>query len=467
MLKKGFLIALTVLLALTALFAQKRQVMIDKVVAVVGGSSILYSDVAEYAQRLVEQRRMEGYTSDRDPMNEALEALMTQKLLYNQGQIDSVEINEAQIQAEVESRVQQMIEMEGSIPALEKKHHMAIFNIRSMMQTEMREQAFARSMQQSVIGKVTIIPGEVEQYYNSIPKDSLPIIADQFVYAHITKFPKSINEAKQRARERLLEMRERVINKQASFDRLAMFYSQDPGTSMRGGEMTANSLSELDPAFANALEGLRPNQISEVVESQYGFHIIQHLEQIGPRYRFRHILIKPSYTTSELSEALETLDSLVTLIRADSITFEEAAKQHSDDKNSKMNGGIVSNHDLLEAQQAYDAKLTMTKFLREDFNFALADYHQLTRLKEGEVSNSFLTSDVRGNEMGKVVKLVKIIPTHPASMAEDYLRLEEMALYAKKERIFEEWLSKKIDAMYVYIAPEFRNGAFEHKNWVR
>lgn len=459
---------LTATLALTALFAQKRQVMVDKVIAVVGGSSILYSDVEEYARQLVEQRRRQGYTTDRDPLNEALEGLMTQKLLYHQGQIDSVEVNEAQIQSNVEEHVQALIEQEGSISALEKKHHMAIFNLRSMLQREMTEQSFAQAMQQEVIGKVSIIPGEVEQFYNSIPKDSLPIIADQFVYAHITKFPKSINEAKQRTKERLLEMRERIISKQAKFENLARIYSQD-GTALRGGEMEPTALSGLDPAFANALEQLRVGQISEVVESQFGFHIIELLGRQGQLYHFRHIILRPSYTADELGEALSTLDSLVTLVRADSITFEQAAMEHSDDKHSKMNGGIVSNHDILERQQAFDATLTMTKFLREDFaQFnALADYNHLISMKEGDISDSFLTTDVMGNELAKVVKLVRIIPTHPASMAEDYLRLEEMALYEKKERIFKEWLSEKIKSMYIYIDPEFRDGEFENKNWVR
>ncbi len=468
MLKRTLILMLAAGFALTALFAQKRQVMVDKVIAVVGGSSILYSDVANYAQQLVEQRRQQGYTSDRDPMNEALEGLMTQKLLYHQGQIDSVEVNEAQIQAGVEEHVQAMIEQEGTIPALEKKHHMAIFNLRSMLQRQMTEQAFAQAMQQEVVGKVSIIPGEVEQFYNSIPKDSLPIIADQFVYAHITKFPKSINEAKQRTKERLLEMRERIISKQAKFENLARIYSQD-GTALRGGEMEPTALSGLDPAFGNALEQLRVGQISEVVESQFGFHIIELLGRQGQLYHFRHIILKPSYTADELGEALTTLDSLATLIRADSITFEKAAMEHSDDKNSKMNGGIVSNHDILERQQAFDATLTMTKFLREDFaQFdALADYNHLISMKEGEISNSFLTTDVMGNELAKIVKLVRIIPTHPASMAEDYLRLEEMALYQKKRRVFKEWLSEKIDGMYIYIDPEYRNGAFENKHWVR
>lgn len=387
MLKKGILGVLLALLFAGAL-AQKRQVMLDKVVAVVGGSSILYSEVADYARQLTEQRRQEGYTSDRDPMNEALEALMTQKLLYNQGQIDSVQVNDADIMSRVEDQVQQMIDMEGSIPALEAKHHMPIFNIREIMRQRYEEQAYAQSMQSEVMNKVSVIPGEVERFYKSISKDSLPTIADQYVYAQITKFPKSMTAAKQRTRERLLDMRERVITGGAKFENLARMYSQD-GTAMRGGEMDPSPLASLDPSFAAALEPLKPGQISEVVESQFGFHIIQMLDKRGQLYHFRHILLRPVYTSEELGESLNLLDSIADLIHKDSITFEAAALKYSDDAASKMNGGIVSNHDILERFNAFDAKLTVTKFLKEDFGRfkSLDDYNALRRLKPGEVSD--------------------------------------------------------------------------------
>ena len=467
MLKKGIL-AVALVLLFAGVVAQKREVMLDKVVAVVGGSSILYSEVDEYARQLVEQRRQEGYTSDRDPMNEALEALMTQKLLYNQGQIDSVAINDGDIMSRVEEQVQQMVEMEGSIPALEAKHHMPIFNIREIMRQRYEEQAYAQSMQSEVVNKVTVIPGEVERFYKSISKDSLPTIADQYVYAQITKFPKSMTAAKQRTRERLLDMRERVITGAAKFENLARMYSQD-GTAMRGGEMDPSPLASLDPSFAAALENLKPGQISEVVESQFGFHIIQMLDKRGQLYHFRHILLRPVYTSEELGESLNLLDSIADLIHKDSITFEQAALKYSDDASSKMNGGIVSNHDILERFNAFDAKLTVTKFLKEDFGRfkSLDDYNALRRLKPGEVSDAYLTEDMLGNQMGKIVKLVEVIPTHTASLNEDYLRLEEMALQDKQERVFKEWLTKKIDAMYVYIIPEFRDGEFENKHWVK
>ncbi len=467
MLKKGILAAALMLLA-AGVVGQRRQVMLDKVVAVVGGSSIVYSEVADYARQLVEQRRQEGYTSDRDPMNEALEALMTQKLLYNQAQIDSVEINSNDILSQVEDQVQQMVDMEGSISKLEAKQHMAIFNIREILRQRYEEQAYASAIQREVVSKVTVIPGEVERYYKSLSKDSLPTIADQYVYAQITKFPKSMKEAKQRARERLLDMRERVITGKARFDNLARMYSVD-GTALRGGEMDPTPLAGLDEAFAKTLEGMKPGQISEVVESQFGFHIIQLLDKRGQLYHFRHILLRPEYTSDELGETLNQLDSIADLIHKDSITFEKAALRFSDDAASKMNGGIVSNHDILERYQAFDAKLTVTKFLKEDFGRfkSLDDYNALIRLKPGEVSDAFLTEDLLGNQLGKIVKLVEVIPTHPASLNEDYLRLEEMALQDKQERVFREWLTKKIDGMYVFIDPEYRNGEFENKHWVK
>ena len=465
MLKKGIL-AVSILLAVGAI-AQKRQVMLDRVVAVVGGSSILYSEVDEYARQLVEQRRQEGYTSDRDPMNEALEALMTQKLLYNQAQIDSVEIDNVSILSSVEEQVQQMVDQEGSISKLEAKHHMPIFTLREILRQRYEEQAYASSMRSTVVDKVTVIPGEVERYYKSIPKDSLPLIADQYVYAQITKFPKSMKEAKQRTRERLLDMRERVITGKARFENLARMYSQDDAA-MRGGEMDPTPLSALDASFAKALEGMKPGQISEVVESQFGFHLIQFLDKRGQLYHFRHIILHPVFTSAELTETLQQLDSIADLIHKDSITFEKAALLYSDDEASKMNGGLVSNHEILERYMP-NAKMTVTKFLKEDFGYfkSLADYNALIQLKPGEVSDAFLTEDMLHNQMAKIVKLVEVIPTHAASLNEDYLRLEEMALADKQERVFREWLTKKIDGMYVYIIPEFRDGEFENKHWVK
>lgn len=449
----------------------QQQVMLDKVVAVVGNSSILYSEVADYGRRLVEQRRAAGYTTDRDPMNEALEGLMMQKLLFHQAQIDSVDIDLSGIQGRVEEQLQLMIDQEGSISALEARYHMAIFNIREQLRQNYQEQSYAQAMQNEVTSKVTIIPGEVERFYKKTSRDSLPVIPDQYVYAQITKFPKSIVEAKRRTRERLLELRNRVMSGEAKFETLARMYSVD-GSAMRGGEIEPSPLAGLYQVYADALSELKPGQISEVVESQAGFHIIQLIDKRGNLYHSRHILLRPTYTFDELSESMRELDSLADLIRKDSITFEKAAQLHSDDALTKMNGGLVTNHDILERADAMDVNYTQTKFLKEDFandgfHKPYVDYLALSRLKPGEVSDAYQAEDVMGNQLSKIVKLVEIVPAHKASLENDYIRLEELALNIKREKVFTEWLDEKIAGMYVFIDPEFRDGEFENKNWVK
>ncbi len=467
--KRVFLLLVGVVMVSSALIGQKRFVMLDKIVAVVGNSAINYSDLRQHADNIVEQRRQRGYTSDRDPMNEALENLMMQKLLYNQALIDSVEISQSDVKQRVEQQVQSLVEEAGSITALEAKTHMAIYHIRDLLRRQFEEQAYAQSMQQKITSNTKIVPGEVERFYKSIDKDSLPVIAEQYMYAQITMFPKNIKEAKLRTRERMLEMRERIVTGKTRFATLARMYSVD-GSAIHGGELEPAPLAGFVKAFADALAELKPGQVSEVVESEFGFHLIQLIDKKGQLYHCRHILLRPTYTIDEIVAPMRDLDSLVRLIRADSLTFEEAAKRHSDDKHSKMNGGVVTNHDLLERYSAFDADLTATKFLKEDFGAmggkSIDDFNAISKLREGEISETFRSSDMMGNELVKVVKLLKVFPAHSASLEEDYLRLEQMALNKKQDDVFKAWLDKKIDAFYVYIAPEFRNGEFENKKWV-
>uniref|UniRef100_UPI0040577B09 peptidylprolyl isomerase n=1 Tax=Alistipes sp. TaxID=1872444 RepID=UPI0040577B09 len=468
--KKIVSILICTLIVVSAVVAEKRFVMLDKVVAVVGNSSVSYSDMKQAAKMITEQRRSERYTSDRSAESEALENLMMQKLLYNQALLDSIEISQGEVVQRVEQQVQAMVEREGSITALEKKSHMAIYHIRDLIRRQIEEQAYAQMMQQTVVSKTKIVPGEVERFYNSIDKDSLPIIAEQYMYAQITMFPKNMKEAKLRTRERLVEMRERIVTGKTRFATLARMYSAD-GSAIQGGELEPAPLSGFVKPFADALSELKPGQVSEVVESEFGFHLIQLIDKKGQLYHCRHILLRPTFTVDEIIAPMRDLDSLVNLIRKDSLSFEEAARKHSDDKHSKQNGGVVTNHDLLERYSAYDAKLTATKFLKEDFGAmggkSIDDYNAIRRLREGEISAPFRSNDMMGNELVKVVKLLKVYPAHNASLDEDYLRLEQIALSKKQEREFKEWLDKKIASMYIYIAPEFRNMEFENKNWVK
>lgn len=464
------ILTLSLMLVAGILTAQRRQVVLDRVVAIVGGSAILYSEVLETADLLTQQRREAGYTSDRDPINEGLEELMKQKLLYNQSLIDSVPIG-GDVNAFVEEQLQAMIAEAGSIADFERMQHMPIFNYRELLRQKITEQEGAQAMQRHVVSDITVTPGEVDRFFDTLSAEDLPIIPEQYVYAHIVRYPSSQEDAKQRTRERLLEMRERIITGKSTMPILARTYSVDHLSAIRGGEMDPMPLEQLTPPFADALEKLKPGQISEVVETEFGFHIIELLDEPKNRlYHCRHILLRPTFTTDELMEPVLFLDSLANQIRADSITFEEAAKKYSEDGHSKMNGGVVTNHDILMSNASYsNVKLSRSKFKREDFGYGLGqqDYMTLSRMKIDEISDAFLTEDIRSTNLGKIIKLLEIIPTHPATLTDDYIDIERMALNAKQEKVFNAWLKEKIDGFYIYIDPEFRNGEFMFPNWVK
>lgn len=458
---KRFFIA--ILMAMTSLAVEAQTIIADKVVAVVGNSAILYSEVVDYSRQIVAQRKERGYTSDRDPMSESLEGLLMQKLLFNQAQIDSIEINTAAVSENVDKRVEAMIAELGSISALEEDAGKPIFEIKAEMRRMAEESQYAQTMQSTIMQGVTITPGEVEKYYHSLRTDMLPIVPEQYVYSQITKFPSTTTQAKQRTRERLLEMRERVIGG-TRFDMLARMYSMDPGSALQGGEMDYMSLEQLEKPFAEALAKLQPNQMSGVVETVYGYHIIQLIDKKGDKYKCRHILLRPTFTDFELADDLKMLDSLRTEISAGKITFEQAALEHSDDKYSKQNGGLVTNHELLEVYGANDTSYSRTSFYKEDLG---RDYTYMRGLKIGEMSAPFQGSDLRGNTLTKFIKLEDIIPAHTASLANDYLQIEQIALQHKQQDEFEKWLNKKISAMYVRIDPMMDTSEFENKNWIK
>ncbi|MBR6831266.1 MAG: peptidylprolyl isomerase [Tidjanibacter sp.] len=443
--------------------AQQR-VIADKIVAVIGNSAVLYSEVQTMADQLQAQYREQGFTPERDLENEALEKLMLQKLLYNQALLDSVVVNETAIATAVEEQVNKLIEQEGSIAALEKKQHKQIYEIRDDIYNSYLEGQYAQVLQYQFMDEVKITPGEVDSYYRNISKDELPIIPEQYIYAQITKFPSSMQDAKQRTRERLLEMRERVIGGTA-FETLARMYSVDTNSAMQGGDIGYMTLDALVPTYSDAIRNMQVGQISGVVETEYGFHIIKLTDKKGDQYRTSHILIRPSYTTDEINADLRSLDSLATVIRADSISFAAAALQHSDDKYSRQNEGIVTNHEMLEYYGASDASYSSTKWMKEDLG---ADYDALRLLKVGDISPAFRSQDLHGNVLCKIVKLVEVIPSHTGSLANDYLSIEQAALQDKQQKEFQKWVNEKIEGMYVKINADFTDlNQFENKTWLK
>lgn len=459
--RRGKTIAAACMLALAAIggHAQERYT-VDKVAAVVGNSAILYSELCEAADYLEQEQRAQGYTPDKDPMIQSLEFLLTQKVLYNQALIDSVQISMESVMARTDQYMSMMEEQAGSVAALEEQLGQPSFAIRQRMKERFEEQEYARAMRQEIDGKVTVTPGEVERFYRQHDKDEFPIVPQQYVYAQIVRFPTSSTAAKQRVREQLLDMRERIING-TRFDLLARMYSID-ATAMRGGDLGWMPLQAWVQPFADAVEKLQPGQISEVVETEFGFHIIELLEKKGDKYHARHIVLRPVNTPDELAADGRFLDSLAQQIRDGKITFEEAALQYSDDKYSRQNGGVVTNSEQLEQQGT--GELPKNKFMREELQ---NDYPALSQLKVGEISPSFQSYDGYGNVLNKIVKLIAIIPAHTANLSEDYTEIESLALQAKREEEFQKWLNSKIDGLYVRIEPEFRDADFDNKNWVK
>ena len=470
MTKKAILTLCLALFAVGAplkMFSQEK-VTVDKIVANVGNSVILYSDVVETEQQLIMQYRMAGYTPPSNSFYAAFEQLLEIKLGYNQALIDSLTVNMGEIRSSAEDEVRSQVTRAGSTPALEAAYNMPIFEIKDMVAKTLEEQGYYRAMRQDVVSKVKITPGEVESYFKSFPGDSIPIVPDQYMYAHITKYPPSMTEAKQRVRERMLQMREELINGTSQFETLAVLYSHDTESAKRGGELDPMGRMEMVEPFGSTVAKLKPGQISEVIETDNGFHLIELLGMVGDRFRVRHIVLTPTYTADEIATAVNQLDSLATKIKQDSITFEQAALRYSDDKGTRMNGGLVTNTERLAYEHGgyVSAGMTSFRFKREDFGMMnYLDYEKLQAMKPGDVSEAYQTRDFKGNTQAKIIKLLEFYPTHEANLAEDYLELEGMALEMKMTDVYNKWLEKTIRSTFIRIDPAYRSGI--NPKWIK
>jgi peptidyl-prolyl cis-trans isomerase SurA len=448
-------------------FAQQR-LTVDKIIANVGNSVILYSDVVQAEQQLITQYREAGYTPPSDSFYAAFEQLLEVKLGYNQSLIDSLVVSLSNVNAMAGEMTDGMVAEAGSVRALEEKNNMPVYELRSMIAKRLEEQEHWQTMRSEVLRSVKITPGEVEAFFKTFPTDSLPIIPDQYTYAHITKYPPSMTEAKQRLRERMLQMRADLISGASRFEVLARLYSKDQASANRGGELPPFGKNEMVDGFYAAVSKLKPGQFSGVVETEYGMHLIELRGMDGDRYMARHILMTPEYTAEEIGAALNSLDSLARNIRQDSITFEGAAMRYSDDKATRMNGGMVTNLEQLASQTGgqVSAGMASFRFNREQFTGDLyADYQKLIAMSKGDVSDAYQSRDLRGNTQAKIIKLLEFYPTHEANLADDYLVIEDSARNNKMEKVYAEWLEKTIEATYIRIDPAYRDGL--DPKWVK
>lgn len=318
------------------------------------------------------------------------------------------------------------------------------------------EQNLVQEMQRTVAGSITeVTPKEVQQYYRNTPKDSLPVIPTQYQYSQIVLYP-DVEKANMAVRERLLEFRQRILDGE-KFSLLATLYSEDPGSAMRGGELGMSSRSIFWPAFSDAAMALKEGQVSPIVETPDGFHLIQLIAKNGDMFNARHILLRPRYTAEDRDSAFTRLDSMRNVVLEDSLTFQQAAWRFSQDFKSRTNGGLVADPN------------TGAPFFEVD-QLKPADYKVLQGMKEGEISEPFESVDDEGrsgNTVYKIVRLEKIRPSHTATVEDDFNVLLDITSNRKSMDAIENFIRDKQATTYIVIDPMFQKCDFERDGWVK
>jgi len=416
--------------------------LIDGVLAVVGKEIVLKSDLDQSVEAQTRQNPALPVEDCR-----VFEDLLLEKLLLHQAALDSIEVAEDEVQANIDRRIAVFIQQIGSETKLEQYYGKSILEIKEEMAPLIKNQLTAQRMLQEINGDVEITPSEVREFYAEIPKDSLPLINAEVEYAEISLFPEVSDAAKQEAIDKLNEIKDRIENG-SSFSTMAVLYSEDPGSARNGGEYKGIKRGQFVKEFEAVAFNLALNEISEPFKSEYGYHIVQVQRKIGQELDLRHILIKPKISAENLEATKLKLDSIRQQILNNEITFEEAAQKYSAAEESRLNGGRVMN------PQTGDSKWETGQLDKTIF-------YTLESIEEGTISEPsfFRTRDEK--EGYKLVKLIDRSDAHIADMATDYQRIKQVALAQKKNRILEEWVDEKIKDTYVrvnndYLQCEFR-----------
>ncbi|HIZ86691.1 MAG TPA: peptidylprolyl isomerase [Candidatus Coprenecus pullistercoris] len=434
------------------LCAQRYQGVIDKTVAQIGNSAILLSEVEGEAAYLM----YNGYATDRDLRCEVLENMMITKLFYTQAQLDSLTVNPDMVEAALDQRVNDIVTRVGGEDNVEKYLGKPLYKLREEWREQFMEQNLASEMQRTVAGKAgEATPKEVERFYRKASKDSLPMIPAQYRYSQIVLYP-NVERANLAVRERLLEFRQRILDGE-KFSLLATLYSEDVQSAMRGGELGMASKAVFWPEFSDAAMTLKPGQVSPIVETPDGFHLIQLIERKGDMFNARHILLRPRYTDQDRDSAFLRLDSIRNVVLADSITFEQAARKFSEDPATRTNGGLVADLQSGAPQIAVD-------------NLKPAEYAVLRGMKEGEISVPIVSTDNEGrngNTVYKILKLEKVIPAHIPTYNEDFNVLQSMATNRKAMDAVEAFIKEEQATTYIVIDPLFQKCVFQRDGWVK
>lgn len=438
------------------LFAQHQNNVIDEVIWVVGDEAILKSDV--------EAARLDfGASINGNPYCVIPEQLAIQKLFLHQAQLDSIEVAASSINPYVESRLNELVMRAGSKEKLEEYYHKTMTQIREMMFESVKEQETVKKVRAKLTENIKVTPAEVRRYFKDLPEDSLPWIPAQVEVQIVTLQPLIPQEEIDRVKEELRDYTERINSGESSFSTLAILYSEDPGSARYGGEMDYTGRGMLDPAFANVAFSLSdPSKVSKIVESEFGFHIIQLIDKRGDKVKVRHILRKPRLDQENIDEALMRLDSIAEDIRVGKFTFEEAAAYISDDKDTRNNHGLMTN---VKADETTGEYVRTSRFLLQDLPQEVAKV--VSGMNTGEISKPFTMINSKGKEVCAIVKLKSQIKAHKASMAEDFQVLKNVVLNKRQEEKINEWIKEKQKTTYVRINEDWRDCDFEYPGWVK
>ena len=425
--------------------------VIDEVIWVVGDEAILRSEVEE--ERL--RAQYEGQAIPGDPYCYIPEQIAIQKLFLHQAIIDSVEANESSVSHQVDMRLNYYINQIGSKEKMEEYFRKPSSEIREEMMTTVRNQMIIQQMQAKLTEHIKPTPAEIRRYYNGLPMDSLPMMPAQVEVQILSFEPEVPVEETERVKQRLREFTERVQNGSADFSMLARLYSEDTESAKRGGELGFVGKGQLVPEFAEVAFNLNdPKRVSRIVQTEYGYHIIQLIEKKGERINCRHILLRPRVSANDKIRAIERLDSIAQLIRNDSLQFEQAVIIYSQDKNTVMNAGLMIN-----------ANSGSSRFEYQDLAPEIAK--QIYNMQDGDISQPFVMMDPQKNkEVCAIVRLKKKTDIHRANLTDDFQAIKTMLEDKLSREFIHNWILKKQKETYVQIAPEWRGCDFEYPNWL-